>query len=254
MRMLTIGQLAGYAGVTVRAVRHYHKRGLLDEPARDASGYRRYTAEHAIELVKIKTLADAGVPLGLIKELRAAGREQFASTIERLDRKLEDQIADLTRMRRSLGELAAGERLFVPEAIANYLDHLRSFGVSERTLEIERDGWILQRAVSPETADTWLAAKLDALADPEARRLYLDYDKAFDADPDDPSLREIAARMAEITVARYGNDTSAWANTDAEFSELLKTAVTGQSLAWDKIGRLALEQIYQARRSNVSTK
>src|SRR5450432_3113578 len=133
MRMLTIGQLAGYAGVTVRAVRHYHKRGLLDEPARDASGYRRYTAEHAIELVKIKTLADAGVPLGLIKELRAAGREQFASTIERLDRKLEDQIADLTRMRRSLGELAAGERLFAPEAIANYLDHLRSFGVSERT-------------------------------------------------------------------------------------------------------------------------
>jgi MerR family regulatory protein len=40
--MLTIGQLAAYAGVTVRAVRHDHHIGLLPEPERDASGYRRY--------------------------------------------------------------------------------------------------------------------------------------------------------------------------------------------------------------------
>ena len=37
---LTIGQLAAHVGVTVRAIRHYHARGLLTEPARDASGYR----------------------------------------------------------------------------------------------------------------------------------------------------------------------------------------------------------------------
>src|SRR6202140_5137577 len=61
--MITIGQLAAYAGVTIKAVRHYHKRGLLEEPSRDSSGYRRYSAKHAVELIKIKTLADAGVPL-----------------------------------------------------------------------------------------------------------------------------------------------------------------------------------------------
>ena len=33
--MLTISQLAAYAGVTVRAVRHYHQIGLLPEPERD---------------------------------------------------------------------------------------------------------------------------------------------------------------------------------------------------------------------------
>jgi len=27
--MITIGQLANYAGVTIKAVRHYHERGLL---------------------------------------------------------------------------------------------------------------------------------------------------------------------------------------------------------------------------------
>ena len=49
--MITIGQLAAYAGVTIKAIRHYHERGLLAEPPRDASGYRRYTAEHGIQLV-----------------------------------------------------------------------------------------------------------------------------------------------------------------------------------------------------------
>ncbi|MFU9039101.1 MULTISPECIES: MerR family transcriptional regulator [Streptomyces] len=58
--MLTIGQLEAHAGVTVRAVRH-HQRGLLAEPERDASGYRRYDAQAVVELIRIKTLGDAGV-------------------------------------------------------------------------------------------------------------------------------------------------------------------------------------------------
>src|SRR5215813_10887155 len=88
-REITIGQLADYAGVTIKAVRHYHKRGLLEEPPRDASGYRRYTARHAIELVKIKTLADAGVPLARIKEVLAAQPDDFAAAIAEIDHTLQ---------------------------------------------------------------------------------------------------------------------------------------------------------------------
>ena len=58
--MLTIGQLASYAGVTVRAVRHYHAKGLLPEPERDRSGYRRYDAHAVVELIKVRTLTAAG--------------------------------------------------------------------------------------------------------------------------------------------------------------------------------------------------
>ena len=72
--MLTIGQLASYAGVTVRAVRHYHAKGLLPEPERDHSGYRRYDAHAVVDLIKIRTLADAGVPLTRVRELLAAGQ------------------------------------------------------------------------------------------------------------------------------------------------------------------------------------
>jgi DNA-binding transcriptional MerR regulator len=70
--MLTISQLAGYAGVTVRAVRHYHQVGLLPEPERDASGYRTYDARAVVRLIRIRTLAEAGVPLGRVQELLEA--------------------------------------------------------------------------------------------------------------------------------------------------------------------------------------
>ena len=84
--MITIGQLASYAGVTVKAVRVYHARGLLPEPPRDASGYRRYTAQDAISLVKIRTLAEAGVPLARIRDLLAADPGAFAAAIAEIDR------------------------------------------------------------------------------------------------------------------------------------------------------------------------
>ena len=67
--MLTISRLATYAGVTVRAVRHYHQIGLLPEPERTYSGYRTYDAAAVVRLIRIRTLADAGVPLARVQEL-----------------------------------------------------------------------------------------------------------------------------------------------------------------------------------------
>src|SRR5690242_17227266 len=90
--LITIGQLAAYAGVTIKAVRHYHERGLLEEPQRDSSGYRRYGARHAIDLVKIRTLAEAGVPLARIKELLAADPERFTAAIAEIDRGLRTRV------------------------------------------------------------------------------------------------------------------------------------------------------------------
>src|SRR5215467_12945367 len=103
--MITIGQLAGFAGVTIKAVRHYHKRGLLEEPPRDASGYRRYSARHAIDLVKIKTLARAGVPLARIEELLRADPHRFAAAIAEIDRDLQERAEELLRARERIAGL-----------------------------------------------------------------------------------------------------------------------------------------------------
>ena len=132
--MLTIGQLADYVGVTTRAVRHYHQRGLLPEPERDASGYRRYGAQAVVDLIRIKTLADAGVPLARIQALLGAEPEQFAQGIAQIDRALRTRIRDLQRQRHRIAELAAGDRLFLPDEVVALLDELRRLGVSQREI------------------------------------------------------------------------------------------------------------------------
>ena len=112
--MLTIGQLADYVGVTVRAVRHYHQRGLLPEPERDASGYRRYDADAVISLIRIKALADAGVPLARIRELLAAGPAEFAGAVAEIDKAMAGRIRALQAQRHRVAQLVAGNRLSCP--------------------------------------------------------------------------------------------------------------------------------------------
>src|SRR5262249_31793676 len=150
--LITIGQLAAYAGVTIKAVRHYHRLGLLEEPLRDSSGYRRYGAEHAIALVEIRTLAEAGVPLARIDELLDAGPDRFTAAIAEIDRGLRRRVEELVGVRERIARLHAGDRLFVSAEIADFLERLRALGVSRRGVRTERDGWILMQATSPEQA------------------------------------------------------------------------------------------------------
>ncbi len=208
-QMITIGQLAGYAGVTVKAVRHYHRRGLLAEPPRDASGYRRYSADYALALVKIKTLAEVGVPLARIKDLLTAETEQFAAAITEIDRALKERAASILRTRERIAQLRAGDRLFVSSEVADYLEQLHRLGVSQRGIDGERDGWILAQAISPLHAVAWIHDKRDAIADPEFQTLYLQYDDAFGWPPDDPRLEGLANRAHNWSTNRHSTGTSA---------------------------------------------
>jgi len=242
-RMITIGQLAKYAGVTIKAVRHYHQRGLLEEPPRDSSGYRRYSTKHAIALVKIKTLADAGVPLARIEELLAADPDQFAAAITEIDRKLQERAAELLRTRERLAQLSGGDRLFVSAEVADYLDQLRELGVSQRTVQMERDLWILLQSVSPQEVASWIADKRDALGDPEFCALNLECDAAFNWSADDPRLYALADRIQRWMANRYGRSAGGGRPVpDPTIAQLVATSVGATSPAWDRLTAIAKQR------------
>jgi DNA-binding transcriptional MerR regulator len=237
--MITIGQLADFAGVTIKAVRHYHQRGLLEEPPRDSSGYRRYTAEHAIQLIKIKTLAEAGVPLARIKELLAADPDRFATAITEIDRNLQERAEEIRCTRERIAQLNAGDRLFVSADVADYLDRLHELGVSQRGVEMERNGWILVQSVAPEQAAVWIADKWDAIGDPEFRAIYLDYDASFDWSPDDPRLYDLAERVYRW-VAKRGGDANGGEKPalDPIIIQLVSSAAGPSSPSWDRLAEI----------------
>src|SRR4051812_24267024 len=157
--MLTIGQLAAYAGVTVRAVRHYHAKGLLPEPERDPSGYRRYDAAAVVELVRIRVLADAGVPLSRVRELLTAGEDDFAAAVEEVDRRLRAEIRERQRHRERIAKLAAGDSLALPPEAGAYGDRIRGLGVAGRLVEGEGGRWVPVSAQMPGAVAAPLAIK-----------------------------------------------------------------------------------------------
>jgi len=241
---ITIGQLAAYAGVTIKAVRHYHQRGLLDEPLRDSSGYRRYMAEDAIKLIKIATLAKAGVPLARIEELLAAEPDRFAAALVEIDGNLKQRAEELRRTRERIAQLRSGDRLFVSEEVADYLDQLYELGVSQRAVQLERDGWVLLQSVSPKDAAIWFADKRDALSDPEFRAIYLEYDAAFDWSPDDPRLEAVADRSGRWLAAHTrGNGGEERPSQDRAIAQLLATSLGVSSPAWDRLTEIARERM-----------
>jgi DNA-binding transcriptional MerR regulator len=197
--MLTISQLASYAGVTVRAVRHYHAKGLLPEPERDHSGYRRYDARAVVELIKIRTLAEAGVPLARVHELLDADEAEFEAAVAEIDRRLRREIRERQEHRRQIAKLAAGDSLSLPDEVVDYLDELRARGVSEDVVEGERDGWILMAARWPETIPELMADKRAQLEDPRTVQLYLLIGELLELGPDEERLNVVADLIAEMS-------------------------------------------------------
>ena len=199
--MLTISQLASYADVTVRTVRHYHAKGLLPEPERDHSGYRRYDAAAVVELVKIRTLADAGVPLSRVRELLAAGDQEFATAVQDIDRRLRAEIRERQHHRERIAQLAAGDSLALPPEAVAYLHRMRELGFPERLIQIERDSWILLAAQMPDEVPAFMAIKHAQIEHEPLRRLYLDMGDLADCTPNDPRLPALADRVAAFIEA-----------------------------------------------------
>jgi DNA-binding transcriptional MerR regulator len=228
--MLTIGQLAAYAGVTVRAVRHYHQIGLLPDPERDASGYRRYGARAVVSLIKIRTLANAGVPLSRIGQMLEADAPAFAEAVQRIDNQLRDEIERLETSRKQIAQLAAGNSLALPPEVTSYLDRLREVGVSARMVEGERDGWILIVARWPDRISEIVRMKFAELEDPQLVRLYQVLSVLLESDPVDESL---AAEAADIMVSMLEQADAA--------GELDFVGVADDDLAFDLLDALAVE-------------
>lgn len=104
-------ELAELAGTSLRAVRHYHEQGLLDEPDRQTNGYKVYRTEHLVRLVQIRRLSALGLSLKQIAVINVGGPEENEAALDFADGELQAAIAKLEKAR---AELADFRRLLVP--------------------------------------------------------------------------------------------------------------------------------------------
>ena len=98
-------ELAELAGTTVNTVRHYHRLGLIEEPQRRYNGYKQYGVADLVRLLRIRRLADLGVPLAKIGALLAAGQDDTTGQLRELDAELASTIERLQQARDDIAVL-----------------------------------------------------------------------------------------------------------------------------------------------------
>ncbi|SNT33978.1 transcriptional regulator, MerR family [Streptosporangium subroseum] len=198
---LTIGQAAAFVGVTIKTVRHYHRLGLVTEPERDGSGYRRYRSADLLRLVQVRTLAGAGVPLAEIGDLLDADPERFSAALDDVHRRLTERIEDLVARRDTLHRLDRGDRALLPDRACAVLDRLTDLGFSPDYVAGQREALVLARALIPEIYDNFLTQLERSLDDPEFVELTKRGWDARSWDPDDPRIEELASALADKLLA-----------------------------------------------------
>jgi DNA-binding transcriptional MerR regulator len=116
---LRVGDVASKAGVSVDTVRHYERKGVLQNVSRDASGYRRYPESAVDRVLVIRRALTLGFSLDELASIfreRAAGSAPCGRVRDLAGRKLEEldqRIAALLALREALSETISGwdERL-----------------------------------------------------------------------------------------------------------------------------------------------
>ncbi|MDQ3789617.1 MAG: MerR family transcriptional regulator, partial [Actinomycetota bacterium] len=113
---MRIGEVAALVGVSTRAVRHYHQRGLLPEPARRANGYREYTLTDVVTLARIRRLTELGLTLDEVRDALGDTRDLREILVE-LDADLAEEERRLRARRERLASLLDRVDLHVDDAV-----------------------------------------------------------------------------------------------------------------------------------------
>lgn len=201
-RTLSVGELAGLSGVTVRTLHHYDEIGLLSPTGRSVSGYRQYSRSDAERLAQILAYRAGGLSLAEIATALLSSGTPLVEHLRRQVDLLDARAVVLAEQRavviRALEAVEMGINLEPEELLEVFGDHdpreytheaeerwgeTDSYRESHRrTTGYGKDDWLRigaeSEAIEEELADC-LAAGLPAesaraTAAAEAHRLHID--------------------------------------------------------------------------------
>ncbi|GGR90912.1 HTH-type transcriptional activator TipA [Streptomyces aureoverticillatus] len=94
----TVGQVAGFAGITVRTLHHYDRTGLLTPSERSPGGYRLYGDADLARLQQILFYRELGFALDEIAEILTDPQANALDQLRARRRALREQIGKLERL------------------------------------------------------------------------------------------------------------------------------------------------------------
>lgn len=193
-----VHEFAKLAGVTVKALHHYDRLGLL-QPSRTTSGYRIYREDDLQRLEQIIALKFLGVPLKQIKAVldRTPAELQAALRMQRdaIEEKREHLARAIRAIRAAEEALESGQ-----PASAAILKKIIE------VIEMQNDVEVMKRYYSSE--EEWQRRKRYYEEGPsqEWQQLYRDIVDSLDADPAGDRAQDLAGRWLHLSMRACAGD------------------------------------------------
>jgi DNA-binding transcriptional MerR regulator len=209
-------ELARLAGVSVRALRHYHQVGVLAEPDRDFNGYRRYDVHDLVRVLRIRRLAALGMALEQMVPLLEDEAEDTSAVLEALDQELGAQIERLQEQRQVIEQL---KDMKVPPDLpvewAGFFESYLAQGIPARIARIDRDQAVLLAGLIGPEDSAQVSELYQAMTDPALLPAIVEFSERFDQVAPDSSQAELESLADELMAAiaplaaQFGTDGAA---------------------------------------------
>ncbi len=210
-------EFAKLAGVTVRALHHYDRLGLLKPKQRSSSGYRLYTNRDLGRLEQIVVLKFLGIPLKQIRKLLEA-ESNLTVALQRQQEILAEKRRQLDKAIRAIGNAqwaiqSHGEpdwklfQLIVKEIeVQNNMEWKRQYFSPEAQAKVAER----RRLWSPE---------LQEKASQDWNDLHKDVEACLNEDPAGPKVQALAARWRALVEQFTGGDPEIQKGLNAMWSD-----------------------------------
>jgi len=167
----SVGQVAAFAGVTVRALHHYDEIGLLVPSGRSRAGHRRYRDADLDRLQQILFYRELGFPLDEIAALLDDPDADPAVHLRRQHSLLMDRIEKLKRMAAAVRDAMEARKMGINLTPEEKFDAFGDFDPDAYAEEVERrwggtDAYReSQRRAASYTKEDWkrIGAEFDAI-------------------------------------------------------------------------------------------
>jgi DNA-binding transcriptional MerR regulator len=190
-----VQEFAELAGVTVRALHHYDRLGLL-QPRRSETGYRMYSARDLERLEQVVALKFLGIPLKQIKAMLERDGRGLPAALRMQRTVLEEKRHMLDLAIRAIGD---AERSLVP-------GRRPDAAVLKKIIEViemqEKHDWSA-KYYTPEAREK-IAAR--AKVSQEWTDLFRDVETCLNEDPEGEKAQALAVRWKTLVSGFTGGD------------------------------------------------
>lgn len=202
---MRIGEVAAAAGISTRAVRHYHAIGVLPEPARRGNGYRDYGSHDLLALLRVVRLTALGLSLDEVRDaLGDPSGHELVEILSGLSADLEGQETLLRRRRERIAHaLLADENLVVSPAVADLVRQIRGVVADPDAVRAEQEALeLFEAGLSPGAFEDLTDGYRRLLSNPttvsEAEVVYRRFAALTEQGPDHPEVLAVAEKLCEL--------------------------------------------------------